>query len=109
MQRRVAHLVPLVQVHASSDQRLQGAKNPLPPAGVEPATLGLLDPRSNRLSYGGRRLERVRGRIGKIGRRRWLRQRRQQRLEGKVGKLGTGQTRSIDNFEFLSVLTAETL
>ena len=25
----------------------------LPPAGVEPATLGLLDPRSNRLSYGG--------------------------------------------------------
>ena len=25
----------------------------MPPAGVEPATLGLLDPRSNRLSYGG--------------------------------------------------------
>ncbi|VDO32306.1 unnamed protein product [Brugia timori] len=25
----------------------------VPPAGVEPATLGLLDPRSNRLSYGG--------------------------------------------------------
>uniref|UniRef100_A0A0M3HXC5 Dynamin GTPase n=1 Tax=Ascaris lumbricoides TaxID=6252 RepID=A0A0M3HXC5_ASCLU len=31
---------------------LEGKKS-LPPAGVEPATLGLLDPRSNRLSYGG--------------------------------------------------------
>uniref|UniRef100_A0A0K0FBX8 Uncharacterized protein n=1 Tax=Strongyloides venezuelensis TaxID=75913 RepID=A0A0K0FBX8_STRVS len=28
-------------------------KGVMPPAGVEPATLGLLDPRSNRLSYGG--------------------------------------------------------
>ena len=32
-------------------------KSSLPPAGVEPATLGLLDPRSNRLSYGGTSME----------------------------------------------------
>nr|CRZ26293.1 Bm12134 [Brugia malayi] len=34
----------------------------VPPAGVEPATLGLLDPRSNRLSYGGSVRERERER-----------------------------------------------
>lgn len=41
----------------------------LPPAGVEPATLGLLDPRSNRLSYGGLRVGLLRHRSSLCARR----------------------------------------